>query len=97
MEGKYEEIGATIGRLVDTKQRAYGQSFDHAGQILRTLYPRGIRPDQYDDLLAMVRIIDKFFRIATHKSALGEDPWQDVAGYGLLMCRNMLDSTKEES
>lgn len=89
--GKYEEIGQAIGRLVDEKQRAYGRSFDKAGEILRILYPDRIRPDQYDDVLAMVRILDKFFRIATNKTALGENPWQDIAGYGLLMNRQLLD------
>lgn len=89
MTGKYEEIGADIGRLVDQKQRAYGRSFDKMDRILRELYPHGIRPEQYRDLLAIVRIGDKFFRIATDKTALGEDPWRDVAGYGLLMNRGL--------
>ena len=90
MTNKYEEIGAEIGRLVDKKQKAYGRSFDHAGGILKTLYPTGIRPDQYDDLGAIVRILDKLFRIATSKNAFGENPWQDIAGYALLMNRNLL-------
>lgn len=93
--GRYEEIGSEIGRLVDQKQRAYGQSFDKSGNILRTFYPYGIKPDQYDDLLAMVRILDKLFRIATHKDALGEDPWRDIAGYALLMNRGILLSSDD--
>ena len=84
---KYEEIGAEIGRLVDKKQVAYGRSFDKSGQILGVLYPRGIEPHQYDDLLAMIRIIDKLFRIATARDAMGESPWTDIAGYALLMNR----------
>jgi hypothetical protein len=83
--GKYEEIGGEIGRLVDKKQMAYGRSFDRSGEIFRILYPHGIRPEQYDDLLGMVRIIDKLFRIATARDALGESPWTDIAGYALLM------------
>lgn len=86
--GKYEQIGRDIGCMVDEKQRAYGRSFDKAGDILRSLFPYGIETTQYDDLLAMVRILDKLFRIATHKDAMGEDPWQDIAGYALLMNRN---------
>ena len=89
MISKYEEIGAEIGRLVDEKQRAYGRSFDKSGQILRLLYHYGVKVEQYDDLLAMVRIIDKLFRIATNKGALGEDPWRDIAGYALLMNKNL--------
>jgi hypothetical protein len=92
MEGKYEEIGAGIGRVVDKKQKAYGRSFDHVGRILAIVYPSGIRPDQYDDLGGMIRILDKLFRIATSKKAFGEDPWEDVAGYALLMNRDLLVS-----
>jgi hypothetical protein len=91
MTGKYEDIGAEIGRLVDKKQKAYGRSFEHVGQILRIIFSSGIRPDQYDDLGAMIRIIDKLFRIATSKKAFGEDPWEDVAGYALLMNRDLLE------
>jgi hypothetical protein len=32
----------------------------------------------------VVRILDKLFRIANDKSAFNEDPWQDIAGYGIL-------------
>lgn len=87
--GTYERIGQAIGRLVDEKQRAYGRSFDKSGQILRLLYPYGVKVEQYDDLLGMVRIVDKLFRIATNKGALGEDPWRDIAGYALLMNKNL--------
>jgi len=45
----------------------------------RILYPAGISPAQYD-VLAIVRILDKFFRIATNKHALGENPGKDVSG-----------------
>jgi len=93
MTGKYEEIGAEIGRLVDKKQKAYGRSFDHVGKILAIIYPSGIRLEQYDDLGGMIRILDKLFRIATEKRAFGEDPWQDVAGYALLMNGDLLIST----
>jgi len=49
------------------------------------LYPNGVKPEQYVDLLVTVRIVDKLFRIANRKDALGENPWQDIAGYGILM------------
>lgn len=80
----YEEIGRTIGKLVDEKNKAYGDSFKHAGEILKVLYPAGVRPDQYQDMLYTVRVIDKLFRIATHKGAFGENPAQDIAGYSIL-------------
>lgn len=80
----YEDCGAKIGALVAEKQVAYGDSFGKAGEVLRLLYPAGIRPEQYDDALAITRIIDKLFRIATDKDALGESPYRDIAGYGIL-------------
>jgi len=88
MTGKYEDIGGAIGCLVDKKQKAYGRSFDHSGAILSILYPHGVKPEQYGDLLGMVRILDKLFRIATDKQAMGESPWTDIAGYALLMNRD---------
>ena len=51
---------------------------------MRMLYPDGIPPEQMTDALAIVRIIDKLFRIATKKDAFGESPFRDIAGYGLL-------------
>ena len=80
----FEEIGKKIGALVQDKNSAYGDSFSKSGEILRILYPDGIKPEQFRDLLSVTRIIDKLFRIATRKDALGESPWQDIVGYGIL-------------
>jgi len=80
----YKEIGEEIGDLVDKKNKAYGSSFEKASEILEILYPNGVRVDQYTDMLAMVRILDKMFRIANHKEAFDEEPWKDIAGYGIL-------------
>lgn len=80
----YEEIGAEIGRMVAAKQAAYGDSFGKSGDVLRIIYPNGIRPEQYDDALAVVQIVDKLFRIANDKGAFGENPFKDISGYGIL-------------
>jgi hypothetical protein len=80
----FEKIGAKVGKLVAEKQEAYGDSFGRSGDVLRQLYPNGIQPDQYDDLLTIARILDKLFRIATMKDAFGENPYQDIVGYGIL-------------
>lgn len=85
--GEYEKIGTSIGVLVDEKNVSYGDSFHEAGRIMRILYPGGIELHQYDDILAIVRIIDKLFRIANQKGALGENPFEDIAGYGILKSR----------
>ena len=81
---QYEEAGMKIGKLVDEKNIAYGDSFNQSGKILEVLYPEGVMPNQYRDLLAVVRVIDKLFRIANKKDAFGESPWRDIAGYALL-------------
>lgn len=82
--GKYEKIGTEIGRLVDKKNKAYGDAFNKSGEFLKILYPEGIRPEQYNDMLAIVRIFDKMMRIANRKEAFGENPWNDITGYGIL-------------
>ena len=80
----FTELANSIGQLVEEKNKAYGSAFDKAGDFLRVLYPEGIKPEQYGDMLAVVRILDKLFRIANDKNAFNEDPWQDIAGYGIL-------------
>ena len=47
---KFEEIGTHIGKLVDLKNEAYGSSFLKSEQILKVLYPEGIKPEQYKDM-----------------------------------------------
>lgn len=84
MKTVYEETAERIGKLVAEKNAAYGSSFAESHKILSVLYPDGIKPEQYTDALAIIRVIDKLFRIATAKDAFGESPWQDIAGYGIL-------------
>lgn len=84
LEYDYAKLGKEIGELVNKKQKAYGDSHGKAGDILRILYPNGVKPEQYDDMLTLVRIIDKMFRIATDIDAFGESPYRDLVGYGLL-------------
>jgi hypothetical protein len=80
----YAEIGQQIGALVETKQAAYGDAFGKAGAVFRLLYPEGIPLEKLDDALTVLRVVDKLFRIATDRDALGESPWRDIAGYALL-------------
>ena len=84
----YEQIGQEIGKLVDEKNAAYGSSFAESHKILSVLYPNGIKPEQYTDALAIIRVIDKLFRIANKKDAFGETPWRDIAGYAILGIAN---------
>lgn len=80
----FEMIGFSIGSLVAEKNRAYGDSFTPSGTFLSLLYPQGIRPEQYQESLTLVRMFDKMKRIATAQDVFGEDPYQDIAGYALL-------------
>jgi hypothetical protein len=91
----YKQIGEEIGSLVDEKNAAYGSSFAESYKILSVLYPNGIKPEQYTDALAIIRVIDKLFRIANKKDAFGESPWNDIAGYAILGVAN--DSSKNSS
>jgi hypothetical protein len=84
MSRSFKEIGTGIGSLVEEKNKAYGSSFEKSSEIIKILYPNGVQPDQYTDLLAITRLIDKLFRIATKKDSFGESPWQDIAGYAIL-------------
>ena len=81
--GKYKELAEQIGNLVEEKNAAYGNSFDQAGDFLRLLYPNGIPPESYGDMLCVVRIFDKLKRIATNKDAFGEDPKSDLLGLAI--------------
>lgn len=83
-EPKLETIANEIGELVQEKNKAYGNSFGKSGDFLKLLYPDGIKPEQYQDMLLVVRIFDKQMRIANKKDAFGESPYRDIAGYGIL-------------
>jgi len=85
---KYELLASEIGKLTAEKNKAYGDSFSKASDILQILYPEGIPPNSYDDALAITRVIDKLFRLATRKDAFGESPWKDICGYALLGMAN---------
>lgn len=76
--------GFNVGKLVEEKQAAYGDSFGRSGECLRQMYPNGIAPEQYDDVLTIARMLDKLFRIASDPEAFEENPYRDLCGYSLL-------------
>ena len=73
-----------VGEMVAKKNAAYGNSFSKCADFLALLYPDGVPPDKYRDLLTIVRIFDKLMRIANEKEAFSESPYKDIVGYGLL-------------
>lgn len=80
----YAEIGKRIGELVQVKNGQYGDSFNKSGDFLQILYPDGIKPEQYKDVLVIARIFDKLMRVANGNQG-EENAFQDIVGYGILM------------
>jgi len=89
-----KDIANQIGSLVEEKNIAYGNSFVTSGEILKIMYPNGIKPEQITDMLLTVRILDKLSRIANGKGSNGESEWRDLAGYGI--CGAFKDEVKPE-
>ena len=77
-------IASDIAKLVKDKQEQYGDSFNKAFKVLEILYPEGVTPKNYPELLTVTRVLDKLFRIATDNDPCGESPWEDICGYALL-------------
>jgi len=95
--GRFAAIGREIGELVELKNVQYGDSFAQSCRILAVLYPQGVKPEQFRSMLAVTRVVDKLFRMATGKdhnaghapcpacSRPFESPGMDLAGYGILI------------
>ena len=92
----YEKLGKDLGHLITEKQMAYGDSYGKSGEVLKQLFPNGIPKESYTDALAIVRIVDKLFRIATDPTWGDESPWKDIAGYALLRYADTEGSCKKE-
>jgi len=94
---RYIGLQGTTHTIV--KNRKYGDAVRKTIEILKVLYPEGIRPDQYSDLLLLVRVQDKMVRIASYtperREKDDESPWADVRGYGLLGEEKDLDPDEE--
>lgn len=87
-QNKYVEPALQLAYLLEQKQKAYGDAFGSMEAVFKILYPDGIQPYQYKDLLTVVRMMDKVFRISNmppeDKDIMGEEPYKDIAGYALL-------------
>jgi len=79
------ELATKTAEVVATKNAAYGDSVRNSGKILQILYPDGVSVEQIPAMLVIVRIVDKLSRIANDPNFGGEDPAQDITGYGLLL------------
>lgn len=93
----FEELGLKIGKLVDKKQRAYGDSVTKAYKLMQVYlesYDNGngtytIPKSLLKHILLQVRIIDKQNRIFNNPNGdlMDENPYSDTVGYGLLGMR----------
>lgn len=101
MSHKYEKLATKIGAVVDSKQKAYGNSFNVSGEFLKLIYPNGIPADAYTDALCIVRIFDKLKRIGNASNLpVNEgkiDAWSDIIGYGLLGLQKDSEPAEEVS
>lgn len=78
------DCGKEIAETVVEKNLAYGDAINKVAGIMMILFPNGVQPRQYMDLLLLVRDLDKTCRIADgNPDAFEESPWKDKAGYGI--------------
>jgi hypothetical protein len=82
------ERGKELGELVEEKNAAYGDAGLIVANCMKALYPNGIPFDKIPDALYTVRVLYKLCWIANRKDAFGENPWQDIGGYGILVSVN---------
>ena len=86
----YDEIAQELVQLLEVKRQAYGDAFDNVSEILKILYPEGVKPEDYQNLLTLTRILDKIYRITNNDTT--EDAWFDIAGYCFLSMRKRTES-----
>jgi hypothetical protein len=86
----YQQISTELVGLLEEKRKAYGDGFDGVPEILKILYPEGVQPEHYQDLLTLTRILDKIYRISNNDTT--EDPWFDIAGYCFLTMRKRTET-----
>lgn len=92
--GKYESLGKEIGKLVDLKQKAYGNSVKKTYEIFQILlqdYDNGdgtytIPKSLLLHILLTARDLDKTNRLFSNPDGdlMEESPYADKTGYGLL-------------
>lgn len=81
---RLRQCGEDITELVVEKNLAYGDAVNKVAAIMRILFPHGIEPRQYRDMLLLVRDLDKTCRLADgDPGAFDESPWKDKAGYAI--------------
>ena len=93
---KWADVFGEIAVIVDRSNAAYGDAFGASARFLELLWPQGVEPCHYANVLAVIRIFDKLMRIAHCRDAFGESPARDVAGYGGLLYALHIDADSVE-
>lgn len=92
-DGHYEAKARELGKMVDDKQKAYGNSMKTSVVVMQAFMEKYRQGDNYvfpmellEHMLIQVRIIDKQCRIFSNPQGdlMGESPYKDIMGYGLL-------------
>lgn len=93
----FEDKGLEIGKLVDKKQAAYGDSVGKTSQLMKIFLQEYKNDDNtytipeelLDHILLQVRMIDKQNRLFSNPKGdlMQENPYADTVGYGLLGMR----------
>ena len=84
------EVAATL----EQKKIEYGDSFNSVEKLLFYLYPKGINPAQYPNLLSIIRISEKLFRLSHAPDT--KDSFTDIAGYSILALLSKENKPKKE-
>lgn len=86
-----KEIATDIGNFVEEKNQGYGNSFDKTENFLLSLYPNGIKPDQFTDAICSMRIFDKLSKLSSgNGDKFDENIYEDLMGVVLRMSLNNL-------
>jgi len=101
---RFLDLGNGIGELLAEKRRAYGDNFERSVRFIADLYPKGVPPEAYPQLLPLIRMLDKISRVAqisqdrtgSFKEGL-KDAWRDMAGYSVLVLEMLVRLEEAEA
>jgi hypothetical protein len=77
-----EVLAPKLVEEIKIASRQNGNSFVEATKVMKVLFPQGIAGKE-QDAFAMVRILDKMFRIANAPSETASILWQELCAYAL--------------
>ncbi len=102
----FEKHGQELGKLIDMKQEAYGDSITKTNELLKVFmqdYDNGdgtytIPKSLLKHIGLMVRVLDKQNRIFSNPDGdlMSESPYMDLSGYGMLGERMSNESSNRQ-